>query len=152
MLSQNAIKSKTTKNLNRGSGKGQIFKYFFRRNIMPKLNMLLEATVVQFENCFTFYGHVTIRLPRYIFLTHADKSIRTESKLTYILGQCLARFASLQNSFHFLVYGYLQSILRVGKKSLRNLLNYVPDLTQDIQREKGQHKKTPSKIPPATAR
>ena len=81
---------------------------------MPKLNMLLEATVVQFENCFTFYGHVTIRLPRYIFLTHADKSIRTENKLTYILGQCLARFASLQNSFHFLVYGYLQSILRVG--------------------------------------
>ena len=41
---------------------------------------------------------------------------------------------------------------RVGKKSLRNWLNYVPDLIQDIYLEKGQHEKTPSKTPPATAR
>ena len=41
---------------------------------------------------------------------------------------------------------------RVSKNSLRNWLSYVPDLIQDIQWEIGQHKQTPQKTPPATAR
>ena len=64
--------------------------------------------------------------------------------ILYDIGRLIRKdeFSISQNQIHE----------TVGRKTLRNGLNQVPDLIQDISWEKGQHKKTPSKTSPATAR
>ena len=64
--------------------------------------------------------------------------------ILYDIGRLIRKdeFSISQNQIHE----------TVGRKTLRNGLNQVPDLIQDISWEKGQHKNTPSKTSPATAR